>query len=71
MRSQVIDLPRGELEHEILGKTLGIALNGLVQAAGAHTIDRRQVAIENNPMTPQEKDRAGDALGGKGFCHKL
>lgn len=54
---------RGELGHEILAETLGVVLDGLVQAPGGEAVNRGEVVIEDHAVTSQNKDRLGDVLG--------
>jgi hypothetical protein len=44
-----------EAQHEIFGKAPDIALDGLVEAPGGHTIDTGQIAIQYHPAAAQEK----------------
>jgi hypothetical protein len=53
LRSQVIELLRSELEHEILREALGVALDGFVEPPGGDAIDRGELAIENDALAPR------------------
>jgi hypothetical protein len=44
----------GELEHEIIGKPIKIALDGLDQDAGLDPIEGCQVCAQHDPLTTQE-----------------
>jgi hypothetical protein len=52
----------GELEHEIFGKAIAIALDLFVQTLGGSAVDRSQFAIENDTLAAQDQDRAADLL---------
>ncbi len=41
-----VRLVAAELEHEISGKAVHVALDGLVESAGLHAVDRCKVAIQ-------------------------
>lgn len=52
----------GEPEHEILRKPCNVALDLLVQALGGDAVERGQVRIENDALTAQDQDSAGNLL---------
>ena len=54
----------GEPEHEILRETPGVARDCLVEAPGRHTVDHREIVIEDHAVSAQDEDRAGDVLDG-------
>jgi hypothetical protein len=50
----------GELEHEIFGKAIAVALDLFVQTLGGSAVDRSQFAIENDTLTAQVPRAAKD-----------
>jgi hypothetical protein len=72
LRYQVLNLLGRELEHKIHREALGVALDSLIESAGGHAVDCGEFAIENDALTAQDHDAAGDILngdGGLGLCH--
>ena len=66
MRPQSLVLLLGELEHQVLRETAGIATHLLVETLGRHPIESGEVHIENGSMTAKHQDRASDILDGNG-----
>jgi hypothetical protein len=62
LRSQVINLLRSELKHEVRRKALCIALDGFVQSTGAHAVSTSQIAIKNHTLAPQYQDVVSNPL---------
>jgi hypothetical protein len=53
-----------QLEHEIGGKTLSVALDGLYQDSGLDVVERSQVSAQHDFAPAQKQDRPVDAFGG-------
>jgi hypothetical protein len=61
------------VEHKIHREALGVALDGLIKSAGGHAVDRGDFATENDALTAQDHDAAGNVLYGDGrlgLCHR-
>jgi len=52
----------GELKREILWKPRGVAPDLLIEALGGRPVQGSQFGIEDNPVSAQGEDRAGDIL---------
>ena len=50
------------MEHEILGKTLGVAFDLLVQALGRNAVDDGELAIEDDALAAEDQNDRSDAL---------
>ena len=59
MRPQKRRFLKGELEAEILGETVGIAPNCLVEALRQNAVERSQVAIEYDALAADGSGRNG------------
>jgi hypothetical protein len=62
LRLQVVQLLKGELEGEVLGKTGCVPSQLLVQPFRLHPVEGSEIRIENDPMITQDKDGALDAF---------
>ena len=64
MRSQVLGLRLGELEHEILGEARRVALDGLVEPARAHAVNLLMAAALDcyRTLFPKRMDANAYAL---------
>jgi hypothetical protein len=66
-------------EHEILGKSRGVALYGLIKRLCGHTIERGQLYVEHDFLAPYQVDKAfhsggsgeGFYLGFRRFAHRI
>jgi hypothetical protein len=45
------------LEHEIFREARGVTLDGLIQPASRHALNRRQIAIDDDAVAAKQKDR--------------
>jgi len=45
-----------KLKHEVVGKTPAVALHGLIKSGGWHSIEGRQVPIQNHFLAPNRQD---------------
>jgi hypothetical protein len=61
LASQVVELLRGELEHEVFRESIRVALHGPNQRASLNAVERRQVGIEHHPMSTDLQNRLFDA----------
>jgi hypothetical protein len=64
LRPQGIGLFRGELKRKIFGETLSVTLELFVQAFGRNTINRRQIAIQNDPFIVDFANQIFNSLNG-------
>jgi hypothetical protein len=55
----------GELKHEIRGKALKVAFDGLVQVKGFNVIEFGEIAINHHPLAANQKDPLFNQLGGQ------
>ena len=53
-----------ELKGEILGKTLEVAADGLIESFSRHTIELRQIEIEHDLLATDQVDSPFDHLHG-------
>ena len=68
MVPQVVELLGGKLEHEIVRKPIAIPFDRAVQRLGFDLVERRQIIVQNDLMTPQQQDGLRDALHGNNDC---
>jgi len=54
----------GQLEHEILREAREVAPHGLVETSRGHPVERGEVGIEQHLVAADERNPAGDRLGG-------
>jgi hypothetical protein len=60
-----------KLEHEIRRKTIPIALHRFIQSTHTYTIQDREIGIEHNFMTANQKNRSFNILGWQYDHHSL
>jgi hypothetical protein len=53
-----------QLEHEVLGETVEVAPNGLVEVAGGNPIECRQIGIKQNALAAQGENQMAQVTGG-------
>jgi hypothetical protein len=61
LASQVLELLRGKLEHEVFRESVSVALHGPNQIAGLNAVECRQVGIEHHAMSTDLQNRLLDA----------
>ncbi|HEX6635661.1 MAG TPA: hypothetical protein VF038_16965 [Usitatibacter sp.] len=66
MRSQSFDFAGLELEHEIGGESRAVAPDGLIEAAGGHTVEGGQVRVDDDLVAADHEDALGDPRGADG-----
>jgi flagellar hook-length control protein FliK len=52
------------LQHEIVREALAVALDLLIQAFGRHAIELGQIGVDDDALSTDNQDAAGDVLGG-------
>ena len=62
MASQACHLVFSQAEHEIGGKALKIALNGLIENFGRHAVKLREVRVENDLFMTEVVDERDEFL---------
>ena len=71
MRPQRRDFVCGQLEHEIFWKPGSVTPDLLVESLGRHTVQRREMNIEQDFMTTNKENRSFDALRRKRCSHSF
>ena len=66
MRPQVVDLFRRQLEGEVLGEAVGVALKRLVENFGRDAVETGEVGIEDDAVAADREDAGGEGVGGRG-----
>lgn len=59
----LVALGAADLEDEIDGKALGVALDLLVQPLGGHVVERGEVGVDHDFVAADDEDLPGDARG--------
>jgi hypothetical protein len=59
---QKADLVVGKLEHEVSRETLDIALDRAIERLDRYSVKRREIAVEQDLLSAQNKDGVFDAL---------
>jgi len=66
----MVRLCGGELEHEISGKPLSIAIDRLIQVTGSYGVEWGQFKIENHSLASKQMNRLRNLLNGDDrFAH--